>query len=1030
MKRNLLLLLSLTLWIGMATAQTFPVKGIVLGEEDGEPVAGATVQVKGTHKGTITNIEGRFTLNVTADDKIVVVSYVGMDKAEVPIKRDMVIRLKSDSKEIDEVVVVAYGAQKKRNLTSSISSVKSEELLKAPVTSLEQAMQGKMSGVQITTATGAPGGAVVVNIRGTSSVSAGNEPLYVVDGLPVISTDISQKGGYQGNKLSGIADINPNDIETIEVLKDASAAALYGSRASNGVVLITTKKGRAERTKVSLNSYIGVQDMWKKVEFLNASDYIDARNEAIDNYNTSLSLSTDDATYKSHVSAAYSGADTDWIDAITQTALQTSHQLSITGGNDKTQFFISGGWYYQEGLVKKTDYSRYNLRMNIGHQINKRVRFEANIGLSSSENSRSTGDNNIYSPWMNALQASPDYPIYTEDGSYTNVNASLYNPLKLVNEQEQVTKKYRAIVNLKASVNILPGLYYRINLGGDYNIMHETGYFPSTSEQGATSNGESSDYRGFTFTQLIEHTLDYSHEWGDLAFSALLGYSYQKTKIDNASVTGINFLSTSLRYIDSAGSIDSGSSSVSKYALQSFFGRANLSYLDRYLLELSLRSDASSKFAKGNRVGYFPAASVGWRVSNEKFFPQIEAVNDFKIRASVGYTGNQEGIDYYEYHNVYSATAKYGGNPGLSFTSTKPNEDLKWEKTLQYGVGFDLSLFHKRLDLTFDWFRKDTKDLLLEHSINALSGYDSMTSNVGSITNKGFELSLTSHNMTGKFQWDTTFNITYSTNEVTGLAKDTDGNDVSMEVGYYNILKVGEPMSAFYLIKALGIYQSEEEILAEPNGQELWDSGIRPGDVKYYDANGDGTINSEDRVICGTPFPKVFGSLVNTFNWKNFDLSIDLQYSLGNKIYAGWKEGESGAANLGGDDNGYAILKSEWDDRWTTENPSTDVPRAVASGTAYSNNTLEGTTRYLEDADFLRIRNITLGYTLPSKLTRRAGIERCRFYATVSNLYTFTGYDGFDPEVVMFPNDATYRGYDAGSTPTPRSWVFGVNLTF
>lgn len=1017
--------------INVATAQTISVKGIVIGEDDGAPVVGASVLVKGTNQGTITNIEGVFSMSVPKTAKTLVISYIGMKRTEVPVKENMRITLTSDAETIDEVVVVAYGAQKKRNLTTSISSVKSEELLKTPATSLEQAMQGKMSGVQITSATGAPGGAVIVNVRGTSSISAGNEPLYVVDGLPVISTDISQKGGYQGNALSGIADINPSDIETIEVLKDASASALYGSRASNGVVLITTKKGRAERTKVTLSSYVGVQDMWKKLEFLNAEEYIGARNEAIDNYNTSLGLSEGDAAYKSHVSPAYGGTDTDWLDAITRSALQTSHQLALTGGNDKTQFFLSGGYYYQEGLIRKTDYTRYNLRANFGHQVNRKIRVEAHIALSSSDNSRSTGDGNIYSPWINALSVSPDYPVYTEDGSYASVNASKYNPVELINEQEQVTKKYRAIVNLKATWNILPDLNYRINIGGDYNIMHETGYFPSTSVQGATSKGESSDYRGFTFTNLIEHTLDYNRDWDDFHLGVLVGYSYQKTKIDNANVTGINFLSTSLRYIDSAGSISSGSSSLSEYALQSLFGRINLSYADRYLLELSLRSDASSKFAANKRVGYFPAASLGWRISEEKFFPENKAVNDLKVRASIGYTGNQEGIGYYEYHNIYRASSvRYEGNPGLAFAYTKPNEDLTWEKTLQYGVGLDASFLNRRLDLTLDWYKKDTKDLLLTHSINALSGYDSMTSNVGSITNTGVELSLHSRNLTGSFEWDTQFNITYGKNEVTGLAKDAQGNDVSMTVGYCNILQVGEPMAAFYMIRADGIYQSKEEILAQAGGQALWDSGIRPGDVKYYDKNQDGIINDEDRVICGTPFPKVFGSIGNTFAYKGFDLNIDLQYSLGNKLYAAWKQGANGAGNQGGNSNGYSILKSEWENRWTEDNPSATVPRAVAAGTAYSNNTLDYTSRYLEDADFLRIRNITVGYTLPSVWTRPVGIERCRFYATVSNLYTFTKYDGFDPEVAMFPDQSTYRGYDAGSVPQLRSFVFGVNLSF
>ena len=1032
MKKTVLLLLLLHIGMGLVMAQTTMVKGIVTGEEDGLPIVGASVFVKGAVVGTITNIDGEFVLNDLPEDaKTLVVTYIGMQTLELSIKPIMNIVLKNNVESLDEVVVVAYGAQRRKTLTSSIGSVKSDDLMRTPVTSLEQAMQGKLSGVQITSATGAPGGAVIVNVRGTSSISAGNEPLYVVDGLPVISTDISQKGGYQGNALSGVADINPSDIETIEVLKDASASALYGSRASNGVILITTKKGRVEKTKVTLSSYVGVQDLWKKLDFLNAADYVNARNEAIDNYNTSLGLASNDATYKSYVTAANENVDTNWLDEISRQALQTSHQLSISGGSESTQFYISGGYYYQEGVLKKTDYSRYNLRMNLAHNMFKRLRIESNIALSSSSNSRSTGDNNIYSPWVNALSISPDYAVYNEDGSYSTVNASKYNPVNLLNEQKQVTDKYRVIFNVKGIWEIVPGLKYSLNLGGDYNVMHETGYFPSTSIQGATSKGESSDYRGFSFTNLVENTLSYGHAWKGFSLNALIGYSYQRTKIDNANVVGINFLSTALRYINSAGAISSGSSSFQECALQSYFGRVNMAILDRYLAEFSIRSDASSKFAPDYRVGYFPAGSLGWRISEESFFNKSKVLSDLKVRASMGYTGNQEGIGYYEYHNIYRASSvKYNGNPGLAFPYTKPNPELTWEKTLQYGVGVDLALFNNRLGFTFDWYKKDTKDLLLEHSINALSGYDSMVSNVGNITNTGVELSINSQNFIGEFEWNTHFNISYGKNKVTALAKDTAGEDVSMTVGNCNILQVGQPMAAFYLIRAEGIYQSQEEILAQPGGQALWDSGIRPGDVKYYDKDQNGIINDEDRVICGTPFPKVYGSLLNNFRYKGFDLSIDLQYSLGNKIYAGWKQGVNGAGHLGGNANGYSILASEWEKRWTESSPSSSTPRAVAEGTAFSNNTLQYTTRYLEKADFLRIRNITIGYTIPTSCTNRIGISHCRFYVTAANLYTFTKYDGFDPEVALFPNNSTYRGYDAGSVPQLRSFVFGVNLSF
>lgn len=1018
-----LMLLSIGLTV---QAQRQEINGVVIDAETGEPIVGASILIKNTKTGTISGIDGDFKLNVAKGDHLVI-SYLGKQPLTVAAKGNLQVRLIDNSKSIDDVVVVAYGTQQRRNLTSSIARVGSSTITESPVTSLEQALEGKMAGVSVTQATGAPGGAISVNIRGTSSISAGNEPLYVVDGLPILSQDLSQRGGYQGNSLSGIADINPNDIESVEVLKDASASALYGSRASNGVVLITTKHGGKGKTRITWDSYIGIQDLWKTLETLDANDLIAARNEAIDNYNTSYGLTATDATYKQHVSAANEGANTNWLDAITRNAVQTSHQITISGGNDRTQFYISGGYYDQDGLIRNTNYHRYNLRSNLTHQLNKRISISSNIALSYSNNRRSTGDGNIYSPWINALKASPDYSIYAEDGNYNNVNASLYNPVNLTENQEQSTKKYRAIINLKGNLNILPGFDYHIGVNGDYNIMHEYGYFPANSIQGATSKGEASDYRGFSFTQLIEHTLTYKYTWRELEMNALAGYSYQKTKLDNANVSGINFLSPSLKYLISAGQINGGSSSVEEYALQSFFGRFSLNFQDKYLLELSLRSDASSKFSKRNRVGYFPAASAGWRICDEKWFPRAcKAISDLKLRASIGLTGNQEGIGSYAYQSTYEGTADYDNNPGLSLPNAKPNENLTWEKTLQYGFGFDISLLCHRIDLTFDWYKKDTRDLLLSHSINAISGYSSQTSNVGSITNTGIDLSITSHNLTKALKWDTQFNFSWVKNKVTSLAN----SDTDIETGYCNILRVGEPMAAFYLIKEEGIYQSKEKILAQKNGQALWNSGIRPGDVKYYDKNDDGKINDEDRVISGSPFPKVYGSISNTLRYAGFDLLIDLQYSLGNKLYAGWKAGDHGLGNLGGDNNGYNILQKEWDDRWTESNPSKTTPRAISAGTAFENNTLDYTTRYLENANFLRIRNITLGYTLPRALTQRVGISRLRIYATGSNLYTFTKYDGFDPEVCVFPNRATYRGYDLGSVPRLRSFVFGINVQF
>lgn len=1016
---------------------TAPAQEIITGlvvDAYNEPLPGAVVKVPGTKAVSTTDVDGKFSLELPAGAGFIQVDFIGMETKTVKPEKNLVIHMETVSHQLDDVVVVAYGKVSRANLSSSVSTVKGEDLELTPAASLENALQGRLAGVQVTSATGAPGGAVQVSVRGTGSFSAGNAPLYVVDGMPIISSDLTQKGGYQGNSISGIVDINPADIESIEVLKDASASALYGSRATNGVILITTKKGRASRTKVSLSGYTGWQDLPHKLTKLNATEHVAARNEAIDNYNSSLGLTEGAPGFVSHVSAAREGADTDWVDLLTRNASISNIQLSITGGNEQTRFFLSGGIFSQDGVLRGTDYRRINLRSNISHQISRRLSVEANIALSSSKNTRSTGDNNIYSPWNAARMVSPDYLPYNADGSFANVNPGSYNPVQLYKEDaEQTGRKYRVIANVNGYWHIIDGLTYNLNLGGDYNILHERGVFPETSIQGAASRGQVSDYRGFTFSNLVENTLTYKRQIGNFDVTGLLGYSYQYTKTDNNYVRGINFLSPALSYINSAGEIDGGSSSLVENSLQSIFGRIGVVYNNRYIGEFSLRSDSSSKFAPKKRRGYFPAGSVAWRVSEEPFFNwENEVVSDLKVRASVGLTGNQEGISNYGYQTVYSATGSYNGDPGLTFTSSQPNPDLTWEKALQWGAGVDVSLFNRRLEVTFDYYNKDTRDLLISHSINSLTGYSTRTDNIGSIRNYGIDFAVISRNLASRsFSWTTTLNLSWGKNKVTGLNKDAQGNDVVTTTGYCNILKTGEPFAAFYVIRADGLWQSEEEILASPGGNELWNSGVRPGDVKYYDKDANGIINGNDRVISGTPFPKVFGSMLNEFQFRGIDLALDLQYSLGSKLYAGWKQGVNGMGNLGGSANGNSILKSEWENRWTPEHTDTDVPRAVyGPGGAYTNNSMTYTSRFLENGDFLRIRNITLGYSFPSRLLESLSISQLRVYITVANLYTFTKYDGYDPEVAIFPTRYDYRGYDSGSVPQSRSFTFGVNLTF
>lgn len=1033
-----------TLSLGVTAAQAYEspetvsyaqaqkqVSGTVL-DENGAPIPGASVTVEGTTLGVSTDAQGKYTLSVPEGSELTF-SFIGYDTQVIPVGARSVIdvNLKPESVKVDEVVVMAYGTQKKKNLTAAAVSVKGDELVKSPVASLDQAMQGKLSGVMISSASGTPGGAINVNIRGTNSISAGNDPLYVVDGVPVVPTDNSQKS-FGGQKLSPIADLNPNDIQNIQVLKDASASALYGSRASNGVILITTKRGNAQRTKVTLDSYVGIQDLWRNLDFLDAPQWIGAMNEAVNNYNTSLGLQPGMGGYKKEVKALVEGANTDWMKEIQRsTAMQTSHQLSIAGGNERTQFYISGGYYYQEGIVKRNQYDRMNLRTNIDHQVNKRLKVRANLALSRSDNDRIWGDNNIYGAWLQSMRARPDQPIHNADGTY--YPSKINNPVQLMKEPNANTKIYRGIIGLQTELMIIDGLYWRMNLGGDYAYMNESIFQPSTSKQGAATDGKGEDYRTFSVNNLIENTVTYDHSWNKFNLTALLGYSFQKTIINQSNLIGTNFPSDQLQLIGSASTITQGQVKEKSNALQSVFGKVGFGYDDRYLAEFSLRSDASSKFAKGKRVGYFPAGSVGWRISKESFFPQNKVLTDVKIRASVGQTGNQEGIPFYDFYDVYKAGVNYDGYPGLApglpdaSYSRISNPDLTWEKTLQTDIGLDLEFLNGRVEFTFDWFKQKTTDLLLTHNINGISGYSKMTSNVGSVENKGYEFQVFSYNLTGAFKWNTSFNISFIKNKVTAMNRNASGEYVGMNQGTAGRLEVGHPIGAFYLVKMLGIYQSKEEILAEKHGQKLWDSGIRPGDVKYEDLNGDGLYNEGDKQFIGNPYPKFYGGLYNNFSYKNFDLSIGLQFSYGNDLYCYWKEKDA-AGHMGAVDN--AIFKDEWDNRWREDRPNNDTPRAVASGTAATHNRIARTSRYLQDASYLRIKALTFGYTLPQRITRKVLVENCRVYFTANNLWTFTKYDGFDPEVDSAPGLAASRGVDFATIPQLRSFVFGINLTF
>ncbi|GAB3826861.1 TonB-dependent receptor [Pontibacter rugosus] len=1003
------LVLLLTL-VRQAWAQNQTISGTVTDASSGIPLPGVNILVKGTTTGTFTGGDGSFNVKVNDANATLVFSYLGYINQEVKAngRATINIQLKEDAKALSEVVVVGYGTQERRDITGSVASVRSEEIENLPVAGLDQAIQGKIAGVNVTSSSGTPGGGISVRVRGTSSISAGNSPLYVVDGVPVSNSDISQ-GGFGNQEINPLSEINPNDIQSIEVLKDASSAAIYGSRASNGVVLITTKKGQAGKTQVDIDAYSGVQDFTKKVDFLNATEYTNIVNEARQNYMNSNPGKTVDLLG----APAY---NTNWIDEVTRSTASISNlQVSARGGNDKTKFYISAAQFKQEGIILKNEYERKNLRLNLDHAVSSKINIGTNLGVSRSTNNRIIGDNNIFAPWPNALQSRPDQPAYKEDGSYFETQRN--NPVQGALEPEYETTIFRVFGNIFGTYEIIPNLKYRLSVGGDWYNNKEFQYEPITSGQGNGTNGYGLSANGVASNYLIENTFDYAKSFGELNLTALVGYTFQEFTTERQYVEGVDFPSASFRYITSAAQITNGTSNWTSNALESYLGRVNLDYADRYLLSLAIRRDGASKFADGNKYGTFPSVSLGWRLSQESFMQDLSFLSDLKLRASYGITGNQEGINDYAAMALIGGGQNYNDQSGVA-PSQLPNPDLKWEQTKQTNFGVDFGFLSNRISASADYFIKNTDDLLLSRPLPRTSGYSSITENIGSVENKGFEFAVTTKNLTGALKWSTNFNIAFIDNKVTKL-----NNDEPFDRGFVNRVAVGEAIGAFYLLEQEGIYQSDAEV-----PEKLFAKGIRAGDVKFRDINGDGDITTgADRTFVGSAVPDYFGGITNNFSYKGIDLSIFFQYSVGNEIYAMWKE-QDAAGNLGAGANNNAIAKEEAEDRWTGPGTSNSVPRAIYGATGTFN--AQRSSRFLEDGSYLRLKTLNLGYSLPSTVIDKVGLRKVRVYATAQNLLTFTKYSGFDPEVSSNAQDAVTAANDQATLPQLRSFTLGVNIGF
>lgn len=987
--------------------------GVVTDADSREPLPGVSVAVKGAAGGTVTDVNGRFALRHTGTPATLVFTFIGYTSKTVLAADDkpMQIFLQRETRNIQQIVVVGYGTQKKTELTGSISTFRPDELNARPVLGPDQMLQGRMPGVNISSSSGMPGAGLRVSVRGTGSLSASNEPLYVIDGVPIIPHDAGMFNF--GGRMNPLSQLNPQDIASIEVLKDAASAAIYGSRATNGVVLITTKSGRKGTGQLSLNAWTGMSEVMNrhKIEMADSKLYLEVANEAIDNYNKQYGYEPGNSKFIQGIDHPYPGLpDTDWMDLVLRKAWSQNVDLSVSGGNDKTTYYISGGFLNQQGTVIHNDLKKYTGRINLASEPLSWLRTGVNLSFSYSDNNRVPGSNLGSTVMGRSLPQRPFDRPYKPDGSYYVGGTSdlvYHNPIQILKEEVAQLQNYRMIGNAFAELRLMPGLTYKTAFGTDLGLTNDYVYYNAKHPYG-TGNGRIADNRRWMTNILLENTLTYSKLFGQAKLDVLAGHSFQRVMTSTSGIDGNGFPAPSFDVLAAASVIANANTNLYGNAMESYFGRANLAFRERYLLGASIRTDGSSRFSPQNRYGYFPSVSAGWQVSKEPWWSKPGT--DLKLRMSYGATGNQEGVSNYAYQALTGGGYNYDGKSGIAITGFG-NEALTWEKANQFDAGVELSLWKGAINLTVDYFVKNTTNLLYNMPIHATSGFTSITSNIGSMRNNGLEVALGGNYSFGELQWQSDFNISFIRNRITSLI----GDNELLSVGNNRGLQVGQDIGSIWVYKMLGIFQDDKDV---PLPQ--YNIGVRAGDVHFDDINGDGVIDINDRQVVGSSNPDFFGGWNNTFRYRNFDLTVFLNYTYGGDVYA---TSRIMVERLG--QNGTNNFRRIAEKRWTGPGTSNTVPRAIYN----QGHNIANSSRWLEDGSFLRVRTVSLGYELPRTWLQRAHIKRLRVYAQADNLALWTKYSGLDPEVSA-DLDPRYVGEDNLVLPQPRSFNFGINLHF
>ena len=1022
MKKSILLAIGFALAPLWSVAQNL-ITGHITDVRSGEPLIGASVIVKSEKgQGVVTDYDGNFSLQTKVEAPLTLrVEYVGYRALDVDVydfEEPVEIALIDNSNKLDEVVVVGYGVQKRKALTGAVTTVKNDELLQTS-TSFDNILGGAVAGLDATSSSGQPGASINIRIRGGNSITGGNEPLYVIDGVLIYNSNSATNTGvsYADSNFNPLASINPSDIESIEVLKDVSASAIYGSRGANGVIIVTTKNGKRGRIKVDYGYSIGVSNVRKTLDLLNAEQW----------GNLYLDLATDAQKTATGVTPAVVstwGAGTDWQDALFRTATTQQHQLSVSGGSETERFLISANYTDQGGVIRNTNFERLGARINYERDIFKNVTvgLKSNVSKSTQKGSYSFGSysNGFSGILEQALRTSPAVPIYNPDGSYNYANpfeagdfvrsGQTPNPIADLSEVDAETKVDNVLVSVFGSWEIIPGLRLRVQGSTDIINTRQNFFGPSTSTAGFNTEGYASIGSKRWESDQVEATLTWNKKWNKHEIEVLGGYTYQQEKSENVLAASANFANENLGYhsLQAGSQLITPQSNFVTSVLYSGIGRINYSLLDRYHLTATLRADGSSRFAKNKKWGWFPSLGFSWNVNEEKFLKSQKWIEDLKIRASIGTVGNQE-IGDYRFLSTYAATHYYlgGGTKNAAYyRSGLGNDDLKWETTTSYDLGFDLSILKGKLNFVFDYYHKKTSDLLLSIPVEQTTGFSSQLSNVGNVTNDGVEFAVNATLIQQKdLSWNASANIAHNKNKVTSLGTQQD----EIINGNQTIIRVGEALGTYYGWVFDGVVQSGDDLGKVPAPSNK--TNVEYGDAKFVDQNGDGVVDqANDRVVLGSAQPKFTYGFASQLRYKNWDLSFNFQGSYGNKLYNQLEQAlESPNASY----NASAKLAN----RWSETNPSTTVPRAYALN--LYNSYLD--SRFIEDASYLRLKNIQVGYSFKPRLQNgtKLGIY---LYASAQNLLTITNYSGFDPE---------YSGYvDRGTYPTARTFTFGVKLSY